>query len=241
MSLDITDLRPTIIPKSDQLNAEQLLGGPITVKITSVRVSDSAEQPIIIGYEGDGGRPYKPCKTCRKIIMFGWGHDGTVWSGRSMTLYHDANVSFGGMRVGGIRISHMSDIPQRMEVNLTATKGKKALHTVQPLKTAPAGDSLSNAIDAAPSIEQCKSAFETAYKSTRDTAARASFKSRYDKRMAVLKMPDPDALAIALDNCATLADLEAEADKLRHITDDDTRSTLTDIVMRKREQLEQAA
>ena len=47
---DVHDLRPTIVPKSDQLNAEQLLGGPMTVTVTDVRVSDSAEQPVSIHY-----------------------------------------------------------------------------------------------------------------------------------------------------------------------------------------------
>lgn len=50
-----------------------------------------------------------------------------------MTLYHDPSVRFGGSEVGGIRISHMSDIEGPIRVNLTATKGKKALHTVEPL------------------------------------------------------------------------------------------------------------
>ncbi len=34
MNASVEDLRPTIIPKSDQLNAEQLLGGPMTVTVT---------------------------------------------------------------------------------------------------------------------------------------------------------------------------------------------------------------
>lgn len=54
MSIDVTDLRATIVPKSDQLNAEQLLAGPMTVTITEVRVSESAEQPVIVHYENDG-------------------------------------------------------------------------------------------------------------------------------------------------------------------------------------------
>ena len=45
---DISDLRATIVPKSDQLNAEQLLGGPITVQVTEVRIGSSDEQPISI-------------------------------------------------------------------------------------------------------------------------------------------------------------------------------------------------
>src|SRR5271155_4876070 len=103
---DITDLRGTIIPKSDQINAEQLLSGDMTITVSDVRMG-SDDQPVIIHYEGDNGRPYKPAKTMRKVLIFAWGEDGRVWIGRSMTLYNDHAVRFGGMVVGGIGISHL--------------------------------------------------------------------------------------------------------------------------------------
>lgn len=133
---DATDLRATIVPKSDQLNAEQLLGGPITVTVTDVSVSESAEQPVAIHYEGEDGRPFKPCKTMRKLLVFAWGHDGTAWRGRSMTLFNDPSVKFGGQSVGGIRISHLSHIERDITAMLTTTRGKKSGHTVKPLKLA---------------------------------------------------------------------------------------------------------
>jgi hypothetical protein len=139
MSIDITDLRPTIIPKSDQINAEQLLGGPLTITVSDVRVGSSDEQPISVHYHGENGRPFKPCKTMRKVLIFAWGPDGREWIGRSMRLYNDPQVRFGGAEVGGIRISHMSDIDRNVKVSLTATKGKKALHTIQRMEPAERG------------------------------------------------------------------------------------------------------
>lgn len=136
MNATVEDLRPTIIPKSDQLNAEQLLGGPMTITVTSVQVSDSTEQPLIVHYEGEQGRPYKPSKTQRKVLLFAWGQNGNDWVGRSMTLYNDPTIKFGGMAVGGIRISHMSDIERDIDISLTATKGKKAMHKVLRLVVA---------------------------------------------------------------------------------------------------------
>jgi len=138
---DVRDLRATIVPKSDQLNSEQLLSGPITVTVTSVNVSDSAEQPVSIHYEGEDGRPFKPCKTMRKVLILAWGQDGSQWAGKSMTLYNDPTVTFGREKVGGIRISHLSDIARDIAVSLTATKGKKTLHTIKALLIArkPAG------------------------------------------------------------------------------------------------------
>ena len=134
---DARDLRPTIVPKSDQLNSEQLLTGPLTVRVTGVTVTNNAEQPVTIHYEGDDGRPYKPCKTMRKVLILAWGHDGSAWAGKAMTLFHDPAVKFGGQSVGGIRISHVSHIDRDIAVALTATKGKKTLHTIKALKTEP--------------------------------------------------------------------------------------------------------
>lgn len=133
-AIDVSDLRPTIVPKSDQLNSEQLLGGPMTIRVSDVRVGSSDEQPIIVHYEGENGRPFKPCKTMRKVLILGWGPDGREWVGKSMTLYNDPQVKFGGAEVGGIRISAMSDIPADIKVSLTATKGRKALHTITLLE-----------------------------------------------------------------------------------------------------------
>jgi len=137
MRTDITDLRPTIIPKSDQLNADQLIVGPMTVTVTDVRVGNSDEQPISVHYEGENGRPFKPCKTMRRVLIFAWGADGREWVGKSMTLYTDPQVRFGGAEVGGIRISHMSDIDRDINISLAATKGKKALHTIHRIEPKP--------------------------------------------------------------------------------------------------------
>ena len=132
---DVRDLRATIVPKSDQLNSEQLLTGPITIVVAGVTVSESAEQPVTVHYEGDNGRPYKPCKTMRKVLILAWGQDGSAWAGKSMTLFNDATVKFGGAAVGGIRISHVSDIERDIAVSLNATKGKKTLHMIKALRT----------------------------------------------------------------------------------------------------------
>lgn len=138
---DVADLRSTIVPKSDQLNAEQLLGGDITITVTDVRMG-SEDQPVILHYANDQGRPYKPCKTMRKLLIFAWGEDGRAWVGKSMTLYNDQAVRFGGMTVGGIRISHLSHIERDISVSLTATKGKKAQHTVLVLNVVTLDDVL---------------------------------------------------------------------------------------------------
>lgn len=141
MSTDVRDLSNTIVPKSDQLNAEQLLTGPITITVTEVRrVGNGDEQPIAVHYEGDNGRPYKPCKTMRRLLVFAWGTDGSAWVGRRMTLFNRLDVKFGGIEVGGIRISHLSDIKGPILIPLTVTRSKKEPVRVEKLPPLPTVD-----------------------------------------------------------------------------------------------------
>lgn len=128
------DMTSTIEPKSDQLNSDSLLSGPMTIKIVKVSANpDSSEQPISIFYAEDMSRPFKPCKTIRRLLVALWGKDATQYVGRSLTLYRDPTVKFGGMEVGGIRCSHMSHIEKQVSVALTATRGSKKITTVKPL------------------------------------------------------------------------------------------------------------
>lgn len=129
----MADLSKTIEAKSDQLNSDDLVSGSITIKVTDVKETGNKDQPISIYYEGDNGKPYKPCKTCRRILVHVWGAGGKSYVGRSMTLYRDEKVKFGGLEVGGIRISHMSNIDSPITMALTASKANKKPFTVKPL------------------------------------------------------------------------------------------------------------
>lgn len=131
------DMSKFIAPKSDQLNADDLIAGPRTITITSVRGTDAADQPVAVHYEGDAGKPYKPCKSMRRVMVHCWGKNAAEYVGKSMELYCDPDVQFGGMKVGGIRIRAMSHIDGPKQMALTATRGKKAPYKVQPLADAP--------------------------------------------------------------------------------------------------------
>ena len=212
---DVTDLRPTIVPKSDQLNAEQLLGGPMTITVTGVKVSSNPEQPVSVHYEGEQGRPFRPCKTMRKLLVFAWGPDGNEWAGRSMTVYNDLSVKFGGDEVGGIRISHLSHIPKAIEVSLTSTRGKKALYRVALLETTDAKHL--KEMRTAADLDTLAAAFKAAWKSTTSEARRESFKLAYDRRKAELAKPviDPDdAPDVGADVEAPVVTFASVADKI---------------------------
>ena len=58
------DLSRTIVPKSDQLNFEDVQSQCITAVIKCVRAGNK-EQPVFIDLDGYDGRPYKPSKSMR--------------------------------------------------------------------------------------------------------------------------------------------------------------------------------
>jgi len=145
----------SIIPKSDQLNAEDLLSGPITVTVTDVK-QGTAEQPVALIIDG-GRQPYKPCKTMRKVLVYCWTDQAANWIGKRMTLYADPDSKWAGVAVGGIRISHLSGIESRVVLMLSETKGKRKAVTVDPLPdVAPKPESINftKLIEAATTLDE---------------------------------------------------------------------------------------
>jgi hypothetical protein len=126
------DISHTIIAKSDQLNACDLLGGPITVTVEKVNIVKSADQPVSISI-GGGHQPFKPCLTVRRILAKLWGPKSSQWIGRSMTLYCDESVVWAGERAGGIRISHMTHINGQQSVTTRASKHKTMSYIIDEL------------------------------------------------------------------------------------------------------------
>ena len=89
------DLSSTIAPKSDQLNADDLLTGPRTFTIEKV-TQGTAEQPVNIHLTESPGRPWKPSKSMRRVLVSAWGPDGNTYNGRHVTLYRNPDIKFGG-------------------------------------------------------------------------------------------------------------------------------------------------
>jgi len=132
------DLTESIAPRSDQVNADDLIGGPATYTIREVR-KGAAEQPFdFMLVETD--RAYRPSKTMRRLIVAAWGPDANAYTGRRLTLYREPSIMFGGQKVGGIRISHMSHLTGRLTEKFQTTRGKRETFTVDPLPDAPAPD-----------------------------------------------------------------------------------------------------
>ena len=159
------DLSSTIEPKSDQLNADALLAGPRTIVVTSVE-KVAGDQPILIHYDGEGGRPYKPCKSMRRLLVHMWGVDGNEYAGRSLTLFCDPTVTFGPDAIGGIRISHMSHIERDQTIMLTVSRGKKKPYQVR--KLAPQSKKSAEPAKEKGDIAQARSILESAHADTID-------------------------------------------------------------------------
>jgi hypothetical protein len=130
------DMTNSIKPKSDQLNADDLIGGSKTIKIRDIKGTSDAAQPVSIYFDWDDNKPYKPCKSMRRLLVSIWGTNGLDYIGRSITLYREEKVSFGGIEVGGIRISHASNITEPKIISLTASKTKRIPYKVEVLKVA---------------------------------------------------------------------------------------------------------
>lgn len=126
--MDMTD---SIAPKSDQLDAVDLLSGPRTFTIESVS-KHNAEQPFNF-HLAEFPRVWRPGKSMRRVIVAAWGEYTDKYAGQRITLYCDPTVQFGGELVGGSRISHMSGIDKPLKVPLLVKRGKSAMFTVQPL------------------------------------------------------------------------------------------------------------
>jgi hypothetical protein len=127
------DISHTIIPKSDQLNADDLIGKTMTITITEVKLKNDPAQPISLHYENDNKKPYKPCKGMRRVIVQLWGSDSSKYAGRKLTLYRDADVFFGKEKVGGIRISHASHIEKETDLAITVSRGLRKKTTIKPI------------------------------------------------------------------------------------------------------------
>lgn len=129
------DLTESIAPKTDQQNFDDYLTGPRTVTITAVK-QGSPEQPVSVELAEYPGRPYKPNKSMRRVLVSAWGADSSAYVGRRLVLVGNPSVSYGGKQVGGIEIAAMSNLPKRLTLALTETRGKKRSFSVDPLADA---------------------------------------------------------------------------------------------------------
>ena len=133
MSVDV-DIRAATKPKSDQLNYETFLTGPQTFTVSKVTPGDR-DHPVFIHMNECQATPYKPSKGMLKCIAQpdGWGDKSSQWVGRSITLYGDPTVIYGGVEVGGIKVAALSDINGDYETLISARRGVRKPHLIKKI------------------------------------------------------------------------------------------------------------
>lgn len=133
MSVDV-DIRAATKPKSDQLNYETFLTGPQTFTVSKVTPGDR-DHPVFIHMNECPTTPYKPSKGMLKCIAQpdGWGDKSSQWVGRSITLYGDPTVIYGGVEVGGIKVAALSDINGDYETLISARRGVRKPHLIKKI------------------------------------------------------------------------------------------------------------
>ena len=128
------DIRAATKPKSDQLNYETFLTGPQTFTVSKVTPGDR-DHPVFIHMNECPATPYKPSKGMLKCIAQpdGWGDKSSQWVGKSVTLYGDPTVIYGGVEVGGIKVAALSDINGDYETLISARRGVRKPHLIKKI------------------------------------------------------------------------------------------------------------
>lgn len=212
------DMAGVIEPRSDQINADDLIAGPLTITISGVSIKGGQEQPVSIEIQGQK-KVFRPCKSMSRVLVAAWGADAKEYLGRSLTLYRDPGVKWGGMAVGGIRISHMSDLANTMTMALTETKGSRKPFVVKPMAGGAAGDgpkaSANEAGEGAPpKPPTLKERTEAAVSRASDLSGLDDVE-KFEKRVAGLRADlersSPDDLLVDLDEAISAAKKRAWA------------------------------
>jgi len=128
-----SDISETLIPNSDQLDAEDLAAsGPRVFTVTRTVVKSGAEQPVDV-YFAEFPRPWRPGRNMRRVLAHCWGKDSSKWVDHKVELYCDPDVKFGKETVGGTRISRLSHINGPVSAPIIIGRGTRGKWPVKPL------------------------------------------------------------------------------------------------------------
>lgn len=118
------ELQACAIAKSDQIDADNLIGGiTMDVTIQAVQRGPSNEQPLQLVLK-ETEKFYRPSKTFRRALIGCFGDDPANWIGQRLRLVRNPDTMFGGVKVGGVEVSHVS-IKEPMVFMLAKTRGRK--------------------------------------------------------------------------------------------------------------------
>lgn len=137
------DIEKACMAKIDHLTYKHVnLFGKIVAKIAKVRKGPSDTRRVRIDFEPNehcmdpDGKPlhYLPCKGMIRVLVEAWGKNGSVdWIGKSVELFGNPEVIYGGKKKGGIQISRLSHIEKPLDTQLTISQGNTIPFRVEPL------------------------------------------------------------------------------------------------------------
>lgn len=123
--MDKAELQKSIEAKSPQIDADDLVGGlTLDLTIKAVQRGPSNEQPIQLVLK-ETEKFYRPNKTFRRALIGCFGDDPKDWIGQQLRLARDPDVMWGGVKVGGVVITHAS-IAAPIVLMLSTKRGKKS-------------------------------------------------------------------------------------------------------------------
>lgn len=117
---------------TDQLNYEDFLGGAQRIVTIKGVEKGRKEAQYDIAIEEDA-RFWRPPATILKLLVLAYGDETDNWVGKRANLFGDPDVKMKGVKVGGIRVSHLSHLDKPLVESLTVTRGQSAVFTIQPL------------------------------------------------------------------------------------------------------------
>lgn len=128
----MTDITFAMEAKSDQLNAADIIGADRVIRIRDVIVKKT-DQPITIYFDDDNNRPWKPCKGMIRIIAECWGVKSEEWIGKSIKIFRNPDVIYGGEKVGGIQIRAIEGLEKPTAFTVALNRKKRIKLTISPL------------------------------------------------------------------------------------------------------------
>lgn len=127
-------MKVSVVPKSDQWNADDFLGGPRSFTVTGAQPRKDDPERFEVTLAESNTKVWRPPNGMASVLIQLWGNDSKLWNGKRVTLFTDPSVKFGKETPGGIRISHMSDIGDSpVTVKIRVQRGRRGPYTVQPL------------------------------------------------------------------------------------------------------------
>jgi len=140
MDSEIRDIAPLCEAKSDQLNADDLVGPQVftVARITRGKAQKKGEQPMWVHLVEFARGPWKPCKGMLRVLGEAFGRDPSQWpAGLRVELFRATeHVQWAGEPTGGIRICGLSHIQGDFVALVTEGRGRKAHYPIRRLPDA---------------------------------------------------------------------------------------------------------